>query len=395
MNVIRLVFIWEAYEPRPGCYDEAYLASMRAIAAAARERGVYVIVDFHQDGYSRFVSRGSGDGFPLWAVSPRARVWEPDNGPSCKRWPILMMTDPGMHRCFADFYADLAGVRTRYLVMMNRVASAFAAEPAVIGYDVINEPWGDEQRELLPLYCDAASVIRAAHPSAILFLEGHISTNCGLQTRLARPPIANVAYAPHYYDPATVLRNRWKGSSSPVDRAFARMTAKAGEWDAPLFLGEFGAPAGVVDVGDYMGCVYDRLDDHFASGAQWNYTPCWNERDKDGWNAEDFNTLHPHGHCRENYDVRPYPRAIAGVPGRFLFREAPEPAGACWLLLEWDHRPERGATELFIPAAMLSTSPALILEGEGASCLWDESRQVLLCRSPRPGPIRLRISPRQ
>ena len=107
--------------------------------------------------------------------------------------------------------------------MLERIACAFGATPGVIGYDPINEPWGDEQRQLAPLHRDAAAVIRARHPAALMFLEGQITTNCGIQTNLPRPAFDGVAYAPHYYKPLTMAFCFWAGRQHNIDRARSKM----------------------------------------------------------------------------------------------------------------------------------------------------------------------------
>lgn len=66
-TVLRLPVVWEALEHAgPGVYDEAYLAHVRAlVACAAREHGFRVLVNPHQDLWSRFAG---GSGAPLWTL---------------------------------------------------------------------------------------------------------------------------------------------------------------------------------------------------------------------------------------------------------------------------------------------------------------------------------------
>jgi endoglycosylceramidase len=389
-NVVRLLFTWEAFEPRRGEYDHAYLDDLRRTAAACAGRGLFVIVDIHQDGFSRFASRGAGDGFPAWAVSPRGTPSTPANGPESARWPLLMASDPTTHRSFEDFFADAQGVRTAYLEMLDRVASAFATLPGVIGYDPLNEPWGDERRDLAPLYADAARVLHAQHPGAILFLEGHVTTNAGLPTALPEPGFRPVAYAPHYYRPLTLVFQRWHGMGVDIEAAFRAMEGPARSWGVPLFVGEFGVDADAVGGAAYIDALYDRLDARLASGAQWNYTPHWNATAKDGWNGEDFSILDDRRAVRANFPPRPYPRATAGEPVAFAFVR--DPAGGGTLTFSWRNDPARGETEVFLPRAVFDPRRTRVeVSPKDAAWTRDEESQVLWLRSLRPGTVEVRV----
>ncbi|PIZ27237.1 MAG: hypothetical protein COY46_00720, partial [Chloroflexi bacterium CG_4_10_14_0_8_um_filter_46_9] len=86
MNVIRLVLIWEAIEPEPGKYNERYIDAMETLVNAAGERGIYVILDMHQDMFSRYLNGGCGDGAPSWAIDPSIPQYEPSNDERCIDW---------------------------------------------------------------------------------------------------------------------------------------------------------------------------------------------------------------------------------------------------------------------------------------------------------------------
>lgn len=394
VSVIRLVLSWEAYEPTMGAYDEAYLAAMVRIAEAAWERGIYTIVDLHQDGYSRYQLSGCGDGFPEWSIPPGIARRTPDNSArSCAGWGAKLLMDSDMKASFAAFYADSYGVRRRYLAMLGRVATAFSGVPGVIGYDPINEPWADEVSELGPLYEDAAAAIRLVSPAAILFIEGQVLCSGGVQSKLPRPGFSNFAYAPHYYDPLAIGLGAWGGITTFTDVAFVTMNAKAAGWNVPLFLGEFGIAAGAPGGLPYVDLLYERLDDYQASGAYWNYTPGWSAAAKDGWNGEDFSLIDDHAAERPTFRFRPYARRIPGTPTALnVTNKGALTSGS--VEVKWTHEPARGQLEVYLPRRELWGSAQLKLEMEGAGTgCWFADEHTLLCQSPMAGAKRVKVRP--
>jgi endoglycosylceramidase len=380
LNAMRLVFVWEAYEPVQGQYSADYLQAMLTIAQDAYARGIHTVVDFHQDGYARFLASGCGDGFPQWAVSQDSTQSTPDNGPDCSDWATKVALDPSMHQSFHDFYADTYGVRTAFLSMVSSVSQAFSAVPGVLGYDLLNEPWGYESSELEPLYEDEAVAIRAQHPSAILFVEGQITTNAGLDTGLPQPQFDNYVYAPHFYDPIALSTHSWSGSTLVTDNAFATMTSRAQAWGVPLFLGEYGMHADATNAAGYMNMLYAHLDNGLLSAMQWNYTPGWTPDGLDGWDAENLDILDTSSVPRANFTPRMYPAATAGTPQSFTFAVAND--GTVEGTYTWTADGSGNTTDIAVPQTLVRTSVQANPLGTGVSCTFDDPGNMAHCTAP-------------
>ncbi len=385
VNVLRLLFTWEAYEPSPGSYDDAYLAYYQGVVDAAAARGLWVVVDFHQDAFSRASIGGCGEGFPLWAVPPTVTKQTPDNGAGCANWGQRLLGDADLKPTWDAFYADTYGARTRYLAMIARVAAALAGRDNVVGYDLLNEPEGDERTQLGPLYEDAARAIRAASPSAIIFVSPGYLTSGGDATNLVRPTFDNFAYSPHYYDPTIFLFQAWQGSDESA--AFAEMTGTASAWGVPLFLGEWGATPSTDQLRGYLGAMSAQIDRALASAAEWDYTPAWTPTAKDGWNAEDLSIVDDAGALRANFLVRPYARRIGGTPTMLAVGDETDPTKNA-LQLSWTNDPAAGATEIFAPAAWFGGDEAI--EATGAICT--RGGDVVTCTSATAGAASVRIA---
>lgn len=66
MNHIRFITTWEAIEGGgPGLYDEEYITYVSNFCKLAADWGIYIVVDMHQDLFSRHLL---GSGAPRWVL---------------------------------------------------------------------------------------------------------------------------------------------------------------------------------------------------------------------------------------------------------------------------------------------------------------------------------------
>ncbi|MBI2432600.1 MAG: cellulase family glycosylhydrolase [Candidatus Hydrogenedentes bacterium] len=137
MNCVRLGILWDGIEPSPGQFDEHYLDKVEERVAWAADAGLYVLLDMHQDLFSVLYS----DGATAWAT---LSDHQPHVAPGTV-WSDAYMTSPAVQHAFDNFWknaacADGVGVQDHFARAWRHVAERFADHPAVIGYDLLNEP---------------------------------------------------------------------------------------------------------------------------------------------------------------------------------------------------------------------------------------------------------------
>ncbi|MBS2029261.1 MAG: cellulase family glycosylhydrolase [Deltaproteobacteria bacterium] len=372
-NVVRLLVIWEALEPERGTYDDAYLAKIQALAKAAGERGLHVIIDFHQDLFSRALG---GDGAPGWAL-PTQRPSSPG-----RSWFFRYLTRPSVGRAFERFWRDADGLRSSMLACMRRVMRAMTGSSAVLGYDVFNEPMGDLaaflggdlERRALPAYYEACVRARdELDPTRLLFIEPSPFAAFGAPVRLPRLAARNVVFAPHLYDAPAILAGRYLRAASLFPLSLRRLEGTARRLDMPLLVGEFGVLNGAKGGGRMIEDACCLLDRAFASWAVWHYNPT----DVD-WNEEDASIVTPDGGDRPwtGALVRPYPRALAGEPVGWESGD-----GGPWRLR---YRAAGDATtEIVIPQRWAGGRARVRVEGAASRWTLEDEGALLSIEAPR------------
>ena len=277
-NVARFLISWEGTHPEVDRIDTDYLRTIAEQIRVVTERGIYVVLDYHQDNFSRhLVPHGHGDGAPAWVTPglPRRPC-----GPPCVDSVQHYLVNRSVRAAFRNFWDNAefptsAGPRRlqdEFLWQLARVlaylrqalpAPAFAR---VLGVEPMNEPvdggrrgmsaaaWDNEK--LWPFYRRVRGVLDDSGWGAKLVFAGPSAfwnTNLGLPGgnqgllrtgggHLSEPPGPGYAFAPHFYDIAR-LGGLVRGPPGPdaYFRDFDRIRTEGRFLDLPVFVGEFGS----------------------------------------------------------------------------------------------------------------------------------------------------------
>lgn len=379
LGVVRLLVSWSRLEPSPGAFDEAYVASVRQAVRWFGARDVRVVLDMHQDAWGPHVdtpdgeecapglSRSNGwDGAPRWATFT-------DGLTTCQIEQREL--SPAVAQAWQSFWADRAGIQAALVATWGRLARALAAEPAVVGYDLLNEPnpgftLGATNLAFLTAFYDRAiAAIRAGEraagaPTRLAFFEPTVEWSLAGTTVLPpRPADPQVVFAPHLYSGSIGVL--------PVAEGFAAADQAARTYGTPIWSGEwgwFGEPA--AEEAEVL--EYTAAEDARAwGGAWWSWKQACGDphvvHEPGGRPDAVSPSLHRYG-CPGDVDLgipvpfgralsRPAPRA---VPGRILELRS-DPRTGAFALRGRDPSPDGSCTvDLWVPG---TATPVVAAEG--------------------------------
>lgn len=167
ITLVRLGVMWESVEVAPQQYNMTYLDEVDKLITRLGQKGIYTMVDAHQDLYSR---NTCGEGIPAFYavdVSHSCDVSIPGfvfkvfgqcqsmeeygHKKDEKGWPDLedckktiftkYYTSPEVCSSFEGLYQNKYGIQDRFAEYWGVVSKALSPNPYVIGYDPLNEPW--------------------------------------------------------------------------------------------------------------------------------------------------------------------------------------------------------------------------------------------------------------
>src|SRR3954454_22080614 len=368
-NLARVQLSWKAFEPGhagpndpaicdagvprdPAQWDEAharaYLDRVEAVVDALHRHGVRTLFQIAQYGYNdRF---GGPPSHPDWTVCTDGLPIT--SGSGAKAYAQPGVSAAASHFWNNDVRGDLQGEYDR---MLHALATRFAGDRAVVGYELYNEPFHPEAAsgdgkfdELVQCFyagrgnpglladgvrprCPAGvpeegaiQAVRAAAPRALIEPQAHIFTNFGVETRMGPLPSDNLVFNFHVYCSSEVAsqpnRVRDPGCDDEEERAVdnadrtRHAMASARQPEAlPWFLSEFGYTANE-DALRHMTELADRRNLGWAYFV-WRADTGNPKGDTPGTLRAADGSLRPFARIL----ARTYPEALAGAAGTMRY----------------------------------------------------------------------------
>lgn len=347
-NLLRFGIFWNGVEPKPGVIDEKYLERVKEIVNKAREYGIYVILDMHQDLFAQKYI----DGAPDWACLDDG-LPHPEH---CTIWYNAYLESEAIIRAADNFWAnapapDGVGLLDHYAAMWKRIGEVFDDCPNIIGFEPMNEPFmgsiareafGAATRKMMeknPAF-DLAHSERISKEEQIAFMElvsrhflefdrttlmdfyrrmeaavrvhsrkalvtgGNIYCSTNVPTGIERLTGGDQIYAPHGYDSVVDSDRNESFSRENVELLFAEKRRSQERLGLPVIVGEWGAFPSAAFTNDLIRHMNGIIEKNRWGSAYCEYRPGMEE-------DENFTAL-----CRT------YPAETGGILNAYHFEES-------------------------------------------------------------------------
>ncbi|MBX6768157.1 MAG: cellulase family glycosylhydrolase, partial [Actinomadura rubrobrunea] len=270
-NAVRFLISWEGVQPAPDRVDHAYLDRAIEQIRAFTDRGIRVLLDYHQDLYSAHLfhrdSWYTGDGAPKWVVD--AGNYPREFCGICPLWGQNMMTNAAVRQAARDFWTDRVlatsagpiGVQDAFLeqasAMMTYLKRRLPAHAfdAIVGIDPFNEPFDGgldgasglkwEKTRLMPFYRRFRAAMDAAGWSGKpLFAEPLVFWNTGFFEQGGLAAVGTLGprmvFNSHYYDGARMTLDPSPASEGTYAAPMNRIRDRAASLSTAAIVSEFG-----------------------------------------------------------------------------------------------------------------------------------------------------------
>ncbi|RMI32760.1 glycoside hydrolase family 5 protein [Nocardia stercoris] len=251
-NVVRMVLSWSRIEPQRGVFDPGYLDLIAQNVEWARRHDIYVILDMHQDAWGPAVNTPDGtwcppfmqpsvgwDGAPAWATSLAGTMG------TCRIG--MREISLSVQSSFQRFYDNADGIQDEQIKAWQFVAARFADNPAIAGYDLLNEPnpgllvgiddyvlLGNYYKRVVPALRATETATRGGFHHIAFFEPGVISSFLPLPGPL--PSFVdndNAVYSPHLYNESGGL------APGTIEDGFDAAATAARNYGTTLLSGEY------------------------------------------------------------------------------------------------------------------------------------------------------------
>lgn len=359
----RYLVLWDALEPEAGKIDMAYVDRIATDVKRLGDAGVRVMLDLHQDVYA---AQFCCDGAPAWAVRDDGQPFELQ-----KTWSFNYF-QPAVTRAFDNFWdakGKDADLQEHYAAVWKALATRFAGDPHLIGYDLINEPYAGSDFEALevlsrvtpedggksrifdetklgPFYQRMIDAIRTVDADHWIFVEprygapGNGSPSFLPVLKDPRAGELRIVQAPHLYSTSGEAFG-YAPDDPTVSFWEQERTKERAAQRGPLLMGEWWAyswtQANARPFAEGLLAMADRME---IGWAYWSYG---SGPPESAHLFADDGTDNP----AADVVVRPYPRVIAGEPMGWSF----DPATRVLDLKVDEKAGVSGATEVFLPEA--------------------------------------------